>query len=613
MEGELIIEYKAMAIPKDIFVKNPALLLKDESQVFDALSYLKVFANAISSKEAKIAPSKLEKVVDVVNTQARIVGYSTFIGYLCTSLAKEITSSSSLRPVVLNDTNTLIFGALYGLASIQNSYQLAQDQNLSDLLKEDDALALKGLIQNIPISTRLNQLKASWEALDPKKQKLKKQHFKKKIQKLALDGLKNTQIQSSDLDELLKILQEQEGSDEVHQLLGLTNKDYWKFTPLEALVLLIDQHELNTRRWVQLREASSLPVAQAVDKAYRRGLLERVNHKEDPLVQKNAETEMQKLIGRVRVENTKTKKIHTALLFINLLGAVLSVVGLLTLPFGIGIVVSALSLLITIASIGSKAYLAKKDLLDTPCGKYDKAMVITIATLLGISLIALTGITLGFGLSLVQLAGALTIGALGGGFLGYYYHLLTQKDSLWKQAHPSLEIFQEFLSKKKQWDQEVHDLFKKLPKDLRIAIRQQYTQKDLPSNLSLGNKISALKKTSKYFWNQWLISGSEEDRKLALEIQNVYEEAKNTNPLIKEIKKGSEQQKKILETHLKKVLENSQVKDQYEKDLKYVFYRKNTINNLRRDLSHIPEVSGIVSQKILAESLPSKRCLAQNG
>ncbi|MDQ5956810.1 MAG: hypothetical protein QG627_1095, partial [Chlamydiota bacterium] len=125
MEGELIIEYKAMAIPKDIFVKNPALLLKDESQVFDALSYLKVFANAISSKEAKIAPSKLEKVVDVVNTQARIVGYSTFTGYLCTSLAKEITRSSSLRPVVLNDTNTLIFGALYGLASIQNSYQLA--------------------------------------------------------------------------------------------------------------------------------------------------------------------------------------------------------------------------------------------------------------------------------------------------------------------------------------------------------------------------------------------------------------------------------------------------------------------------------------------------------
>ena len=173
-----------MAIPNDIFVQNPALLLKkDETQVFDALGYLKVFVNALYSKPGEISPNSLEKAVDVINTQARIVGYSTFTGYLGTTLAKKITSSSSLSTAnnVLNNTNTLIFGALYGLAAVQNGYQLAKDQNLSDLLKQEDALALKGLIQNTPISNRLDQLQSSWNALSPKEQEIKKQHFKQKI------------------------------------------------------------------------------------------------------------------------------------------------------------------------------------------------------------------------------------------------------------------------------------------------------------------------------------------------------------------------------------------------------------------------------------------------
>lgn len=348
-----------MAIPKDIFIHNPALLLQnDETPVFDILGYLKDF---ILSKEGEILPSKLEKVVDVFNTQVQIVGHSTFIGYLCTSLAKEITNSTSLSLTkgVLNDINTLIFGALYGLAAVQNGYQLAQDQNLNELLKQEDVLALQGLIQNVPISSQLNQLKTSWDGLDPKDQEFKKQRFKQKIANLATGSLKNIQIQPSDLDGLLQILQAQDGSDEVHKLFGLNDKEYWEFTPLEALGLLIDQHKVKTRKWVQLKEASSLPVAQAVDKAYRRGLLERVNNGNE-LVQKNAKTEMKKLMGRVRVESTKTKKIHTALLLINLLGAILSVTGILTLPFGVGIAISALSFLITTASIGSKAYLAKK-------------------------------------------------------------------------------------------------------------------------------------------------------------------------------------------------------------------------------------------------------------
>lgn len=593
-----------MAIPKDIFIQNPTLLLqKDETPVFDALGCLKAFVHALSSKKSEIPPGKIEKVVDVVNTQARIVGYSTFSGYLCTSLAKEITSSAelSLANSVFKNINTLIFGALYGLSAAQNGYQLAQDQNLSNLLKQEDALALQGLIQNVPISSHLDQLKTSWGGLDLKDQESKKQHFKQKIQKLAIDSLKNIQIHpSSLLDQFLQILQTQEGSDEVHQLLGLTDKDYWQFTPLEALGLLIDQHKVKTHRWVQLKEASSLPVAQAVDRAYRRGLLERVNNG-DELVQKNAKIEMKKLMGRVRVESTKTKKIHTALLIINLLGAILSVVGVLTLPFGVGIAISALSFLIATASIGSRAYLAKKDLSDAPCGKYDKAIVITIAILIGISLIALTGITLGFSLSLVQLGVALGTGALGMGFLGYYYRLLTQKDALWEQTHPSLEAFQAFLSQKKQWDQDVHNLFKKLPKDVRMAIRQQCVIKDFSRDISPKNQVSALKKTSKHFWNQWLISGLDKDRVLALEIQRVYEEAKRRLK-----KQGSEQKKPLGPLDLNQVLENPQVKEQWEQDLKYIVNRKETLSGLRVKADK-------AAQEILIKPLSSVKRIARNG
>ena len=606
-----------MAVSKDIFIQNPNLLLKkDETQVFDALCCLKTFIKDLPSKEYKTPPSKIEKTVEVINTQARIVGYSTFTGYLCTSLAKEIISSSSLSLAnsIFNNTNTLIFGSLYGFAAVQSAYQVAQDQDFSDILKQENALALKTLIQNTPISGQLEQLKTSWIALGPKEQESKKQCFKQKIEKLAQDSLKNTQINPSDLDKVLQILRTKDSSHEVHELMGLGDKDYWEFTPLEALGLLIDQHKMKTRRWVQLEKASSLPIAQAVDRAYRRGLLERVNNG-DELVQRNAKLEMGKLMGRVRIESIKTKKNHTALLIINLLGAILSVAGVLTLPFGIGIVISALSFLVATASIGSKAYLAKKDLSDTPCGKYDKAIVITIAILLGISLIALTGLTLGFGLSFVQLGFALGIGALGMGFLGYYYHLFTQKDVLWKQAHPSLEVFQTFLSQKERWDQDVHDLFKKLPKDVRIELRQKYAQESLPGKTSIGNKISALKKTSKAFWKQWLISGSEEDRKLALEIQSVYEEAKNTRFLIRGFKKGSEKAslESFLETRLNQILTNVQVKEQYEKDLKYVFYRKSTVNSLRNNLNHVREVSIVASQKILTKPLYSTKRLAQNG
>lgn len=575
-----------------IFVKNPEILEKDENQCF--LKYVKIFSNIVHSGEnpQRIAPKGMEKAVNAFTIQARVVGYSTFAGYLCTSIAKQIRNFSFLSAtgVVLSTIDTLTFGAIYGLSAVRTSYQLAKDQNLSDLLKNEDEVILKELIQKLstPISIYLDQLKTSWHTLDPTQQKSKQQQFKQKIQKMALEKLQAQalalELPQADLEELLKTLQTQERSGEVNVLLGPIDQDYWQLTPLEALGLMIDQQVKKTRNWVELKEISSLQTVQGLDKAYRKGLLERINST-NPVVKGIATKHMKKLIGRVRVENSQTKRIHTALVTIYLLGAIASTVGVLTLPFGVGIAIAALSSLVAISSTGFKTYLFKKKLADSPCGTHDKALVITAAMLLGFSLIALSGITLVFGLSLVQLGFALGVGGiLGGSFLGYQYHLLNQKDQLWKKAHPSLEVFQTFILKKRNkkegWDREVHDLFKKLPKDQRQAIRKSYEKKDSPKHPTKKNEISTFKKTSKYFWNQWLVSGSEEDRKLALEVQNLYDSLRLSEKDLEELE--------FLEmSQPQNVLKNQRVQEQLEKDRKYIFYRKSSLSDLYKTTKYI--------------------------
>jgi hypothetical protein len=591
-----------------IFVTNPEILT-DEKQPF--LDCLKIFANTVHSGEnlQQIVPKGIEKAVDTFNTQARVVGYSTFAGYLCTSIAKQIKNFSflSVAGVVLSTIDTLSFGTIYGLSAIRTSYQLAKDQNFSDLLKKEDSLVLKQLVQSLskPISSHLDQLKISWSALNPTQQQSKKQQFKQKVQEKALERLQTQGlalgIPETDLEELLKTLQTQDQSDEVNALLGLTDQDYWQLTPLEALGVMIDQKETKTRNWSELKEVSSLQTVQGVDKAYRRGLLERISSA-NPVVKGIAKKHMKELIGRVRAENSETKRIHTALVAIYLLGAIASIVGVLTLPFGVRIAIAALSSLVAISSTGFKTYLFKKKLADSPCGTYDKALIVTAAILLGVSLIALSGVTLVFGLSLLQLGLALGIGGfLGGGFLGYQYHLLSQKDQLWKEAHPSLEVFQSFIlekrNKKEGWDKEVHDLFKKLPKDLRQAIRQAYEKRDSPKGLTKKNEISAFKKTSKHFWNQWLISGSEEDRSLALEVQSLYDSLRLNEKGLEKLKSlGISQPQDI----------NQRVKEQLEKDRKYIFYRKSSLSDLY-------ETTKAVSRKFSEPSIPSRSRLRQSG
>lgn len=580
-----------------VFVKNPEILEKDENQCFlDCVKKIFLKIACPGENPQKITPQGMEKAVNVFTIQARVVGYSTFAGYLCTSIAKQIRNFSFLSAtgVVLSTIDTLTFGAIYGLSAVRTSYQLAKDQNFSDLLKKEDEAILKELVQKLsaPISIHLDQLKASWHTLDPKQQKSKQQQFKQKIQKMALEKLQAQalalalalELPQADLEELLKTLQTQERPGEVKALLGPIDQDYWQLTPLEALGLMIDQQVSKTRNWVELKEVSSLQTVQGIDKAYRKGLLERINST-NPVVQGIAKKHMQKLIGRVRLENSQTKRIHTALVIIYLLGAIASTVGVLTLPFGVGIAIAVLSSLVAISSTGFKTYLSKKKLADSPCGMHDKALVITAAMLLGFSLIALSGITLVFGLSLVQLGFSLGVGGvLGGGFLGYQYHLLNQKDQLWKKAHPSLEVFQTFIlekkHKKKGWDREVHDLFKKLPKHQRQAIRKNYEKRDSPKDLTEKNEISAFKKTSKYFWNQWLVSGLEEDHTLAIEVQSLYD-------YLRLSKKDLEKLNFLERTQSQNVLKNELVQKQLEKDRKYIFYRKSSLSDLYKTTKYI--------------------------
>ena len=78
---------------------------------------------------------------------------------------------------------------------------------------------------------------------------------------------------------------------------------------------------------------------------------------------------------------------------------------------------------------------------------------------------------------------SLGIGAASLTLSGYAYHKIDQKKKAWDENHPSLEKFQALLDAQTQnlvmdenekVDQTVTDLFKKLPKADRLAIRKKY-------------------------------------------------------------------------------------------------------------------------------------------
>lgn len=591
------------SVTSPIFVRNPEVLLeRDEKGGFDALSYLKCVIEKVYSVPCteELALGRMEKSIDTLTTHSRNIGYGTFTGYLCSNIARQVQDSSALSTAnnALGSISTLIFGSLYGVTAIRSSYWLAKSHNFSDLLKKEDDQVLQHLMQDLcqPISSNLDQLKASWNHLTPQLQRSKKQKFKQKLQKEA-----RTALALEPNKELLKHLQEPlEG---IESLLGLKDQEYWQLNPLEAIGLVITQQKIRQRNWTELKELTNPEVARAVDKAYRRGLLERAQS-DKPAASAVAKSQVKKLVGRVRAESMQTKKIHRALLIINLLGAIISLVGLLTLPLGIGVAITAISCLITASSVGLNMYLAKQALLDSPPSKHGKAFIITAAILLVLSLAVLTGVTLVFGLSLIQLGVALGVGGLlGGGFLGYHYYLLGKKDQLWKEAHPSVEAFKKLITKKKSvekgWDKEVHNVFKKLPKSLRQKIRQKYELEGSSNPYTLTNEISAFKKTSKYFWQKWQASGSEEDRIAALEVQNVYDALILSKQYAKQLKNLSAEgnisvRKKciercknnniLLENAKNRISTNKQVQEQLQKDLRYILARKSSLSRLAQDI-----------------------------
>lgn len=594
-----------ISIPKTISVKDPDFFLdKEEGKGFDALSYLQEFLDKMCSTSSNTEAISIEG--DKLTSYSNCRDAFTFTGLgvfglgVCTSIAQQIENSAALSTAnkIFSLTSSCIFGAVYGTEAIRYAYQLAKSQNFSDLLKKEDDQALQHLIQELcqPISSNLDQLKSSWSRLDPQLQESKKQKFKQKLQETARERFCLDQN-----EEIVKHLQEP--LDGMESLLGLKDQEYWQLNPLEAIGLIVTQQKIKQRNWTQLKGLTNPEVAKAVDRAYRRGLLERVNSS-NPAVKEVAKDQVKSLIGRVRVASSQTRKIHTALLVINLLGAIISIVGVLTLPLGIGIAITAISCLITASSVGLSMYLSKEALLESPPSKHYKTLIIIYAVILGLSLAIFTGITLGFGLSLVQLGVALGLGGLlGGGYLGYHYYLLSKKDQLWKESHPSVEIFQKMINEKKLagkgWDKEVHNVFKKLPKDLRQKIRQKYEVDSRFDQYTLTNEISAFKKTSKHFWQRWQISGLEEDRIVALEVQAVYDGLLLSRQYAKHLRKlgvkgDSITRKKYIEkynnnnTLLEKakncISNRKQVQEQLQKDLRYILARKNSLSRLAKDI-----------------------------
>ena len=321
--------------------------------------------------------------------------------------------------------------------------------------------------------------------------------------------------------------------------LGLTEEDLTE-AGIELSTLQLIGFKLEEIRRQLKKEAKFSRVvdggsAQAIKKAAERGLMVRLNVEGDDVVKDSAVKELAALKGRVTVENTKNTRMHTALAIIAALGVATTVLGFIALPPAGAIALIVLTLVLAGAMMVTDGYCMlegwKKG--GVP-GRYDKAYIVAISSVLLAALGVSIGVTLGFGLPLIPLILAAVMGTAALGLTSTAYYKLVQKEKHWKEAHPDLETFKKALLDSDKKLETVTNLYKKLPKVDRQAIRKQYDKsRDLKKDshfveayLAQENKEHALlekamKKTVKFFWEKAAQTKSISDQNCALKMQGL--------------------------------------------------------------------------------------------
>lgn len=395
----------------------------------------------------------------------------------------------------------------------------------------------------------------------------------------------------------------------------------YDFSFLELLGFKLEEMKHQRRKDAKLSRVGGGP---QIKKALNRGLKSRLDS-ENELVKNAAVEELAKLKEEIGFENIKNKVIFGLLLAVGVLGIVSSIVGFFpVLTAASGTVLIVVTLLLCLGMLGTDGYFMYNGWGSGMPGRYDKpyiaALAVMIITILGVAI----GSTLAFGLPIFPLIFTAVFAAVGLGLCGIAFDEVHYKEKKWIWEHPDLETFNASLSQSLSSDDEFLDekmavLFKKLPKSDRVSIRKKYIEmsRNLPFNANEYGKLDqthdfggryfyahitpdglndekehalllrGMKKTLNFYWEKWAIEKTEESKRIALDIQALFEAVS---------KKNSEA--------IKAAIVNLSDKGYYtrlKEDLWYVVKREES----KKDLMHV--VQSVAEQQQAAQEAQRAR------
>src|SRR5581483_6758883 len=333
------------------------------------------------------------------------------------------------------------------------------------------------------------------------------------------------------------------------------------FSFLELLGFKLEERKHQSRKDAKLARVGGGP---QIKKALERGLGPRLAS-ENPLVKEAALEEINQLKGEVETTNTRNKILFALLLAVGITGIVASIVGFFPVLTAVsGTLLIVVTLLLCLGMLGTDGYFMYKGWGTGMPGRYDKHYIVVLAVMIVMILGVAIGSTLAYGLPIFPLIFTAIFAAVGLELCGIAFVEVNDKEKKWKWEHPTLQAISHALSQSNDdeaLDEKTALQFKKLSKADKCAIKQKYIEmsKDLPlltpaykkldRSFDFGGQylysqitpdalneekehallLRGIRKTLSFYWEKWAIEKTEESKRIALEIQALFEAVSKKN------------------------------------------------------------------------------------
>lgn len=337
----------------------------------------------------------------------------------------------------------------------------------------------------------------------------------------------------------------------------------YDFSFLELLGFKLEEMKHQSRKDAKLARVGA---GAQIKKALERGLGPRLAS-ENPLVKEAALEEIHALKGKVETANTTNKIVLGLVLAVGILGIVSSIIGFFPVLTAVsGTLLIVVTLVLCLGMLGTDAYFMYNGWGSGMPGRYDKHYIAALAGMIVVILGVAIASTLSFGLPVFPLIFTGVFAAVGLGLCGIAFDEVHYKEKKWIWEHPDLKAFLNTLNLSLASDDEALDektalQFKKLPKADKRAIKQKYIEmsKDLPlltpkyreldKNFDFGGEyfysqitpdglnnekehallLRGIRKTLSFYWQKWAIEKTEESKRIALEMQALFEAVSKKN------------------------------------------------------------------------------------